>query len=696
VLAEPDVFYADANFHRVLSLTYRQGNPATALQKPASVVLTQTSARKYFGTQPALGKTLLVNQQPFLVTGVVEDYPPASHLHFNALVSMITMPGSQQDDWLANAYTTYVLLRKGADLARVHQKIDQVTRAQLNPAYRKQFGKSYDHSLKEGNVLNYYLQPLLAVHLHSAGLLDTAPRGNILYVYLFVLVGSFLLLLALFNYINLTTAGSVQRAREVGVRKALGASKRELTGQFLIESMLVTALSAALALTLCQLVVRGAGGWLEAFLPPDIFSGQLLLLLTGVTFLIGLVSGLVPARFLTRYEAVAVLKGAVTKGSGGQRLRNVLVTCQFTVSISLIAATLVVGKQMAYLKHKELGFDREHLVVVANLDKLAGKHVTLKEALQRESSIASVSLHFNQIGTPSFTESIAPVGGAARQSDRIGVTSYVGDADFVGTLGLRIALGKNFTQPLSEQHPQLMLNEEAVRKLGWATRRESGVIGQTLDVNGRRYQVAAVVKDFHFRSLREAITPIVILSHHPYHPYEHLLVRIKANQYGQALKILEKHWRQTAQSVPFSYTFLEDHLDQLYQGEQRMGTIFSVFSGLTILVACLGLLGLVMHTTAQRAKEIGIRKILGASVSGIVLLLAGNFTRWILLAGLLALPLSWYAMHHWLQSFAYRAALDPAVFLLALAFALLLAWLTISLRTLRTATANPVDSLRHE
>jgi putative ABC transport system permease protein len=241
-----------------------------------------------------------------------------------------------------------------------------------------------------------------------------------------------------------------------------------------------------------------------------------------------------------------------------------------------------------------------------------------------------------------------------------------------------------------------MLNEEAVRKLGWTTRREPQIVGQTLDVNGCRYQITAVVKDFHFRSLRDAITPVVILFHHPYRPYDHLLIRIKANQYQQALKMLETHWRLTAPAVPFSYTFLEDHLNQLYQGEQQMSAIFRVFSGLTVLVACLGLLGLVMHTTAQRAREIGIRKVLGASISSIVMLLVGHFTRWILLAGLLALPLAWYAMHRWLQSFAYRIALEPAVFLLSLAFALLMAWLTVGLRTLRAATANPVDSLRHE
>ena len=373
--------------------------------------------------QPALGKTLFINQQPFLVTGVVEDYPTASHLRFNALVSMITLPSAGQSDWLANGYTTYLLLKKGADVAKVQRKIDQVTRKQLNPVYREQFGKSYEQSLREGNVLNYYLQPLLAVHLHSAGLLDIAPRGNILYVYLFSLVGLFLLL-AVFNYINLTTAGGVQRAREVGVLKAMGATKKELTWQFLTESLLITALAAALAMTLCQLAVRGASGLLAAFLPPDLFSGQILLGVAVVTLLVGIGSGMVPALFLNRYEAVAVLKGVIARGTGGQRLRNILITCQFSVSIGLIAATLVVGRQMAYLQHKQLGFDREHLVVVANLDKLSGKHFRLKEALQRESSITSVSLHFNQIGTPSYVESIAlptevpsrPIGSGSRHT----------------------------------------------------------------------------------------------------------------------------------------------------------------------------------------------------------------------------------------------------------------------------------------
>jgi putative ABC transport system permease protein len=694
---EQNVFYADSNFHQVLSLTYLEGNPATALQQPASVVLTRATARKFLGKQSALGATLHINQQPFQVTGVVEDYPKASHLQFTALVSMVTTPGSRQDDWLANAYTTYVLLKKGASLSQVQKKIDRVTLTKLNPAFEQRFGKSYEQTIREGTVLSYYLQPLLAVHLHSAGLHDLLPRGNILYVYLFSLVGLFMLLLACFNYINLTTASSVQRAREVGIRKVLGAQKWELTEQFLAESLLVTIIAAGLALTLCQLVVRGFDGFFNAFLPVNTFPAEVLLLLGGVTFLVGIGSGLVPALFLTRYKPVAVLKGIVTKGDGGRRLRSVLVVLQFTVSIGLVAATLVVGEQMNYLKNKQLGYDKENLVVVANVDKLSDKQLLLKQMLQRESSLAALSLTFNELGTPSYSEAISPVGDTAtRPADPVAVTSYVGDADFIATLDLQITMGTNFTVPLSGHNQQLMLNQEAVRKLGWKDRKASQIIGQTMDVNGRRYQVAAVVKDFHFRSLKESITPVIILSHHPYKVYDHLLVRIKANQVQAALKALESQWKQLAPSIPFSYAFLEDNLDQLYQGEQQMGSIFTVFSGLTILIACLGLLGLALSTTSQRAKEIGIRKVLGASVGGIVLLLAGSLIRWVFLASLMALPLCWYAMQQWLESFAYRTALEPATFVLALVLSLLVAWLTISLRTIAAARANPVDSLRQE
>ena len=399
---------------------------------------------------------------------------------------------------------------------------------------------------------------------------------------------------------------------------------------------------------------------------------------------------------LSGFKPTQVLKGQLSRGTKGARLRSGLVVAQFTISSGLIISVLLIGQQLAYVQNKALGFDKEQLLVIKNVDKLGEKRRTLKQLVSTSPSVVRASLAYNNLGEPHNGDAFTPVEFIEQgQTEAVGIPRYAADADYLATVGIKLLKGHNFSPNLTKENQQILLNEEALRAFGWQDRPEDELIGKMIDVNTRRYELAGVIQDVHFRSLREKIGPMAIMSHVS-NEYENLLVRIKPGTTAQAIEQLRTQWQQVAPQLPFTYTFLDENLDALYASERRMASLFQLLAGLTIGVACLGLLGLAMFTAERRIKEIGVRKVLGASVSSIVALLSKNTVKLVILSLLLATPATWYLMQRWLENFEYRINISGWVFGLAGAGVLLMALLIISLQTIKAALANPADSLRNE
>ena len=698
---EEHVYITDSGFFQLFTTDVLAGNPATALTQPNSVVLSEATAEKYFGdATDALGKPLYVTvfgeEELYQVTAVARDFPSNAHFHFNALLSIdYTQEEYPLWSWLSNWPTTYFLLEEGVDPQHLQEQMVALTDTLLNPVYEMRFGKSYQAYKAAGDIQEYHLQPLLDVHLHSAHIDDFVPQGDIRTVYMFATIGLLLLFIAVFNYVNLATAQSAQHAKSTGIRKVLGAVRSQLYSLFLTESVVLCLVAGLLALTLVQILLATGSPLIQSFVPANLTlasAAQLLVL----AVILGLVAGWVPALLLSGFKPTQVLKGQLNRGTKGARLRNGLVVAQFTISSGLIISVLLISQQLAYLQEKALGFDKEHLLVIKNIDKLGDKKSTLKQLVSTTPSVVRASLAYNNLGEPHNHDAFTPVELIEQgQTESVGIPRYAADEDYLETVGIKLLKGHNFSPNLTQENQQILLNEEALRAFGWQDRTEDELIGKMIDVNTRRYELAGIVQDIHFRSLREKIGPMAIMSH-VYNDYENLLVRIKPGTTAQAIEQLRAQWQQVALQLPFTYTFVDEQLNALYASERRMAALFQILAALTIGVACLGLLGLAMFTAERRIKEIGVRKVLGASVSSIVALLSKSTIRLVIISLVLATPVTWYLMQRWLENFEYRIAISGWVFGLAGAGVLLTALLIISFQTIKAALANPADSLRNE
>ena len=698
---EEQIYVADSGFFRLFTTEVLAGNPATALTQPRSIVLSEATAKKYFGrATEALGKPLYVTvggeEELYQVTAVAKDFPTNAHFHFNALLSMDYADQKYYPTrWLADWPTTYFLLEEGVDPHYLQEQMVALTDTLLNPVYEIRFGKSYRAYKAAGDIQEYHLQPLLDIHLYSAHMDETVPQGDIRTVYMFATIGLLLLFIAVFNYVNLATAQSAQYAKSTGIRKVLGAVRSQLYSLFLTESVVLCLIAAFFALALSYVLLSTGNPLLQSFVPSGITWISVAPLL-GLAVVLGLIAGWVPALMLSGFKPTQVLKGQLNRGTQGALLRNSLVVAQFTISSGLIISVLLISQQLAYVQNKALGFDKEHLLVIKNVDKLVEKKQTLKQLVSTTPSVIRTSLSYNNLGEPHNGDAFTPVELIEQgQTEAVGIPRYAADPDYLATVGIELLKGHNFSPNLTPENQQILLNEEALRAFGWQDRSEDELIGKMIDVNSRRYELAGVVQDVHFRSLREKIGPMAIMSH-VYNEYENLLVRIKPGTTAQAIEQLRAQWQQVAPQLPFTYTFLDEQLDTLYASERRMAALFRLLAGLTIGVACLGLLGLAIFTAERRVKEIGVRKVLGASVRSIVALLSQNTVKLVFISLLLATPVTWYLMQQWLENFEYRIAINGWVFGLAGGGVLLIALTIISFQTVRAALANPADSLRNE
>ena len=692
VFTENEVFYADSNFFQFFDFQLLQGDPGTALKEPNSIVLTQSLARKYFGEELALGKVISVGNDKSLykVTGICAETPHNSHFYFTSLLSMSSMDFSRSTSWTSNSFQSYLMLHPGSDLEEVQAKMREITKKYVGPELQQFMGVSYDEFEEQGGLYGYFIQPVQDIHLRSHLDGELQPTSDISYLYIFGAIGLFILLIACINFMNMSTARSAGRAKEVGLRKTLGSMKSQLILQFLSESVIYALLAMVLAILSFFLLLPSfnlvSGKVLDYHI---LMKPWMFFTLVAITLLSGLIAGSYPAFYLTAFRAAETLKGNLKAGVKSGWIRATLVTVQFAISIILIICTSIVYRQLMFTRQTNLGFNKDRVLVIQNTGRLENNRQAFKNALVKESGIIASSYSNYVIPGVNNTSIFRdPAGGDV---DHL-MGTYLGDYDHLRAMGYELAEGRNFSKDIPADSSAVLLNQAAVRELGW-----DDPLGKDLIFYGgddpEPLHVIGILKDFHFESLREHIRPMAIRL---LNVANQMTVRFNLKNPGEAIDLVESNWSELAPDEPFEYTFLDEKFDALYRAEQRLGTLFTLFTVVAIFIACLGLFGLAAFVAEQRTKEIGIRKAMGASTLNITTLLSREFTRFILYAFLIAIAPSYLLMTNWLEGFAYRVNLDPGTFFLGGLIAFLIALLTVIYQALKAAYINPATSLRYE
>ncbi|WP_353181276.1 ABC transporter permease [Parapedobacter lycopersici] len=688
---EEETAFADANIFDVFTLPMLHGNPKTALNEPYSVVITEDVAKKYFGKEDAVGQEIRIrdDNMPLKVTGVIKNIPRNSHFHFDLFASMASFPNANSTSWMESEFFTYLVLRPGYDYKTLETKLPAVFEKYISPQFPEAFGMSYTDYRKAGNEIGLRLQPLTDIHLHSDFAYDLSAPGDIRYVYIFGAVALFMLLIASINFMNLATAGASKRAREVGVRKVLGSGRRVLAYQFLTESILIVFISLLLAIGIVVAALPLFNHLLEETFTLDFLgNGWVLSALLLLGLAVGILSGSYPAFFLSAFKPVAVLKGKLTPDNKAIGLRSGLVVFQFFISIVLIFCTMVVYRQLQYIQHKKLGYDKEQVLILQTWP-LGNNEPAFKQQLLQDARVINIT-----------SSSYVPAGASGNNnffvhpfgnpSAGVKTLRYDVDDHYLQTLGIELKAGRNFSPEYGTDSAAVIINEAAAAAFGW----KDNALGQALaSQENKALRVIGVVRDFHFKSLHEPITPLVMMMNAG---SGNLIVKIKAGDTEGFLHTLEERYSAFNPDIPLSYSFLDDRITNTYRTEMKTGNILGVFAGLTIFVACLGLFGLATFMTSQRTKEIGIRKVLGASVSQVVRMLSSTFVKLVLIAFLVATPTAWWIMNTWLETFAYRIETQLWIAVSAGVLTLAIALLTVGWQAVKAATANPVESLRDE
>jgi len=690
---ESGFYFADPGVFDLFSYDLLKGNPANALTQPNTVVITERMARKYFGDEDPMGKVLRAdNTYDFTITGIMKDVPKNSHIKFDFLASFETLlvqPIYGGVDYATFRFTglfpdvyTYILLKEGYSPGDFEEKMNGF------------FDTYLAEPIEQANlILKPHLQPLTSIHLHSDRDAELQANSNINYIYIFSAIAIFILLLACINYMNLATARSAMRTKEIGMRKVVGARKSQLIYQFISESLFMAFLSMVLAILIVNLLLPLFNNLSGKELQPTFFDPLILLSLVSLIIIVGLLSGSYPAFLLSRVKSSEIIKDSLNIGSTTSVLRKVLVLLQFSISIVFIICTGIVNKQMKFVLNKELGFKKEQVVVIPIGDPAARQiYLSCKEQLLSSPQIIAVSASLNVPGGLADIAQIHPEGFPL--GENLVIEHLMVDHDFIDALGVDLLLGRNFSLSFpTDTFEAFILNETAVNQLGW----QENPVGKEINMgNFKNGRVIGVVKDFHIKSLHQKIEPLLI--HIDFNPdvLHYFLIRTYPDNIEKTLDLLEEKWKLIYSNDPFIYSFLDDDFDNLYKTEKQRSKVLAAFSILAIFIACLGLLGLASFTAEQRTKEIGIRKAMGSSSYKIVVLLSTEFIKWILIANLIAWPVAWIAMNNWLENFAYRTALSWWIFFAAAALALVVAILTVSYQSVKAANANPVNSLRYE
>ena len=689
IFYEDQFYFADPNFFDVFSFKLFRGNSATALIEPNSVIIDREQSRKYFGSDNSLDKTLSIEingkVSDFKVTGILDDIPGPSHITPHFIIPFQNIGSGLLNGYWNFGYSTYLLLKDKSSASKLESEFPEFIKTKM---------PKIDSDMPE-----LHLQPLSDIHFHSYLLTEKSKLSPIVTIYLFIILALFIILLASINFINLTTARYQGRAKEVGIRKVVGAIKLQLIKQFLSESLLMVFISLIISIILVEILLPVFNSLSGKELIFDLKTDYTAI--TGFIFIavvIGIISGIYPAFILSKYKPAEVLKNKSGQAIGSIGLRKILVTMQFVISIILILGTIIVYSQLEYIKNKSLGFDKENVVEFKlNSNLLQKSAQSLKNEMLSNSDIINASLASAFPYNDDWWKTTAKREGGDKKDEKI-VYTYEVDFDYLKTLKANIIAGRDFSAKLSTDSSSFIINEAAVKEFGWNTPDEA--LGKNISWLGNGLNnpptgpIIGIVKDFNFKSLHEKISPAVF--HITQDPFQVLAVRILPNSTSEVLKYSEDIFKKIDPSHPFEFSFLNDEINADYKPTEKLGDIFTVFSFLAIFIACLGLFGLVFFSTEQRIKEIGIRKVLGASVGQIVYLLTKELMALVLIANIIAWPTAYYIMNKWLQNFAYRTKISMWAFILSAAAAFAIALLTVSAHAIKSATANPVKSLKYE
>lgn len=706
-IKENDVIWADSTFFKVFSVPVISGDANTALTEPNSIAISKKMAEKYFPEGNVLGQSMILdNRLNVKVTAVFEDMPLASHFHFDILIAMAGLNEAQQPNFLSNNFNTYLLLKPGTDAKGLEAKFPAFIQKHMGAQATAILGEEFtmEKFRAGGNIWEYTLMPLTDIHLHSDLTAELGPNGDVTYVYLFSAVALFILSIACINFMNLSTARSANRAKEVGVRKVMGSLRSHLVRQFLLESILLSLGSFLFAIALAWLFLPVFNSISQKNLVLPLTEPMFYLLLGCASAFIGILAGLYPSFFLSAFKPVNVLKGNVALGMRSGWIRSSLVVFQFVISIFLVIATITVNRQLSYIQNKKIGFEKDQVLIVNDAYALGKNVQSFKDEVAKNSFIksGSISGFLPVSGGWRSDNTYWPSGSEPTEETMVGMQTWDVDYEYVKTMGMRIVEGRDFSADFPSDSSAIVINQSALKFFNY----EKDPIGKqisTFDNNNpdgspnknslKTWTIIGVVEDFHFESLKQNISPLALFLEKNNGT---VIFRFEAANSQDVINMVEKTWKELAPGQPFQYSFLDEDFGRMYSSEQRLGNTFAVFASLAIIIACLGLFALTSFTAEQRTKEIGIRKVLGASVSSIVVLLSKEFGKLILIAFVLAAPLAWYAINWWLKSYTYKVEIGILVYVAAGIFAFGIAWLTMSYQSIRAARNNPVTSLRSE
>lgn len=696
-IEENRVINVDSTLFSVFTLPMIEGDPATALVNPHSVVITESTAKKYFNATNVVGKTMTFNDtELYKITGVIKDVPQQSHFHYDFFVSMYGQLGRYEiNQWTSNNFNTYILLKKGTDAKAFSAKLDNYVMKHVAPLFST-WNITEEEFKQQGNYLHYSLIPLEKIHLYSNRSGELEGNGNIQYVYIFSLIAVFILLIACVNFMNLSTARSANRAKEVGVRKVIGSVRIQLIYQFLCESVLISFIALIIGLIIGALLlpyfnqVSGKDLSLDLFMSPWLLPTAILLVV-----IVGMIAGSYPAFYLSSFKPAQVLKGKLVKGFSSSKLRSGLVVFQFCISMILIIGTVVIYTQLTFIRNKDIGYDRNQVLIIKNTDALGSKAKVFQDEVKTIHGVQNATLS-GYLPTGSWRNDSPLFPDATPDTKKaVSVQMWNIDADYIPTLDMQITNGRNFSKDFPTDSSGVILNEAALRLFGFKDPINHSLyyMNDFPNTEMSKYHVVGIVKDFNFNSLRKEVTPLCFF----YRPqYSSMAVRINTADIPKLISTIEQKFKELGSDQPFAYSFMDEDFNKTYSNEQRMGDISLIFSALAILVACMGLLGLITFAAEQRAKEIGIRKVLGANGLNIVSMLSKDFLKLVLIASFIAVPIGWWAMNTWLQGFAYRTEIGWWIFALAAMLSVCIAFITISYQSIKAASRNPVKSLRSE
>ncbi len=702
-----NVVWTDKDFFKIFTVPVLAGNPETALAEPNSIAISKKIADMFFPNQDALGQQLILdNTNTMKVTAVYEDMPTTSHFHFDVLIAMIDLDEAKSTIWVSNNFQTYVLLREHADAGALEEKLVSVVTNYILPQLVEVLGPNFtlDKIEASGDRVIYSLQALRDIHLRSSLMGEFEPNFDINYLYMFVAVAIFILLIASINFMNLSTARSANRAKEVGVRKVMGSLRSHLMRQFLLESILLSFFSFLLALGLAHLLLPIFNQLSARELTIPFHEPLFYVLLLLGALVVGFLAGVYPSFFLSAFKPVNVLKGNVSLGMKSGLIRSSLVVFQFMISIFLVVGTLVVYMQLNYIQNKKLGFIKDQVIMIDDAYALGDKRVAFKEEIKRNSFIqqASITGFLPVAGTWRSDDPWWENGKEAAQENMVSIQNWQIDYDYIKTFGMKIVAGRDFSIDFLSDSTAVILNEAAVKAFGFANdpvgskiNSFGGDLNDGVDrENLRILTVIGVVENFHFESMKQNVTPVMLyLSKNP---GGYISFRFQSANASEVISLLERTWKAMAPDQPFTYSFLDERFGKMYAAETRLSHLIGIFSVIAIVIACLGLFALTAFTAEQRTKEIGIRKILGASVSSIVLMLSKDFGKLVVLAFVLATPLAWWSVNSWLEDYQYKVEVGWYIFALAGGVTFIIAWLTMSYQSIKAAISNPVDALRNE